>query len=52
MGRAFTIADLRTTLHALYPEVEDDRSIRYCEHPMSAVGLVLFRPGDLIFFTG
>ena len=60
MDKAFSAADLRPMMQAMYPEVEDDRDDgETYEHPMTAVGMVLLsaaflqsiEPRELLLFT-
>ena len=42
MSKLFTVADLRLVMQFLYPDDEDDRDEEEnCEHPMTAVGVVM-----------
>lgn len=60
MDKIFTAEDLKKLLHQRYPDVEDDRLYRHCEHPMTAAGIVLLSAaitgmtdvGKLVLFTG
>ena len=61
MGKVLSVADLRSIMQGMYPEVEDDRGNNEpYEHPMTAVGLVLLsaailgtsKPSKLAVFTG
>jgi hypothetical protein len=61
MSRLFRVADLRLVMQFLYPDIEDDRDDEEnCEHPITAVGLVLLsgaligttKAGELVRVTG